>query len=125
MLDFKIDTKEKFVEIQPLITQMTANMAELLVQKVKLLSAHKPHHVIINMHAVQDMEPASMHILAACKDYMYTHNYSLVTCLLQPNVDNMVTDAGMEEALNITPTLSEAWDIVQMDEIEREFGEEG
>ncbi len=34
---------------------------------------------------------------------------------------NFSTSTALLEMMNVTPTQSEAWDIVQMEEIEREF----
>jgi hypothetical protein len=44
-------------------------------------------------------------------------------CELQPDVKNQFQHSGLLEKLNYTPTESEAMDMVQMEEIEREFGE--
>jgi Trp operon repressor len=40
---------------------------------------------------------------------------------LQPSVENALDKEELLELLNSTPTESEAWDIVQMEEIEREL----
>ena len=48
-------------------------------------------------------------------------NNSFVICSLQPGVEKMLDKAGLLEIMNVTPTESEAWDIVQMEEIEREL----
>jgi hypothetical protein len=40
---------------------------------------------------------------------------------LQPGVEAALKEAGVYEMMNITPTESEAWDILQMEEIEREL----
>jgi len=40
-------------------------------------------------------------------------------------VEDYLEAEGILELMNVTPTESEAWDIVQMEEIERDlFGEE-
>jgi hypothetical protein len=40
---------------------------------------------------------------------------------LQPAVEEKLDQLELLEILNVTPTESEAWDIVQMEEIEREL----
>ena len=42
-------------------------------------------------------------------------------CGLQPATEQFLDDKGVLEMLNVTPSESEAWDIVQMEEIEREL----
>ena len=51
----------------------------------------------------------------------YEQNRSFVICELQPSVENALDKEELLELLNSTPTESEAWDIVQMEEIEREL----
>ena len=50
----------------------------------------------------------------------------MVICELQPAVEEQLDKLELLEFLNVTPTESEAWDIVQMELIEREIlgGEE-
>jgi hypothetical protein len=42
-------------------------------------------------------------------------------CCLSSNIENAFDSLGLFEVLNLTPTLSEASDIVMMEEIEREL----
>ena len=51
----------------------------------------------------------------------YENNNSFVICEIQPAVSHKLETLELSEVLNITPTESEAWDIVQMEEIEREL----
>ena len=49
---------------------------------------------------------------------------NLSPCCMQPAVEEWLDAQGLLEIMNVTPTESEAWDIVQMEEIEREFLDE-
>ena len=42
-------------------------------------------------------------------------------CELQKQVEKQLDEWGLLELMNVVPTESEAWDIVQMEEIEREL----
>ena len=44
-----------------------------------------------------------------------------MVCELQEPVEKMLDERELLEVMNSTPTESEAWDIVQMEEIEREL----
>ena len=44
---------------------------------------------------------------------------------MQKSVEKFLEQNNLLEMLNVTPTQSEAWDIVQMEELEREFLSEG
>jgi hypothetical protein len=51
----------------------------------------------------------------------YENNSSFVVCEMQKAVENFLDSVNLLELMNSTPTESEAMDIVQMEEIEREF----
>jgi hypothetical protein len=44
-----------------------------------------------------------------------------VICELQKPVEDFLDKVELIELMNVTPTESEAWDIVQMEDIEREL----
>jgi anti-anti-sigma regulatory factor len=120
-MNFKIDTKEKFSVLQPEIEHLTAIMAGELCNKVLSLSNSQPFNVIIDFKQINQLEKEAAKVMANCRMKMYENNHSFVVCNVQKNVYDAIVAWELEEVINITPTESEAWDIVQMDEIEREF----
>ncbi len=117
----KIDTKEKFHVITIEEVDLPANMTEDL-QKLLLSFVDKaPRNVIINFKNVQQIDELTANTLATIQQTFYDSNCSLVICNLQPGVETFLDDKELLEIMNITPTESEAWDIVQMEEIEREL----
>ncbi len=120
-MNFKIDTKEKFSVLEPEIEHLTAIMAGELCNKVLSLSNSQPFNVIIDFKQINQLEKDAAEVMANCRMKMYENNHSFVVCNVQKNVYDAIITWELEEVINITPTESEAWDIVQMDEIEREF----
>jgi hypothetical protein len=51
----------------------------------------------------------------------YDNNTSFVLCCLSDDLQNGLDSTEFGEVMNLTPTETEAWDIVQMEEIEREL----
>jgi len=47
-----------------------------------------------------------------------------VICELQPKDEDIINNTQLLEMMNMTPSESEAWDIIQMEEIERELLDE-
>jgi len=117
----KTDTKEKFTVIQPVETFLSANMTEeLTIMLLPYLQKDIPH-IVLKMTDVEDMEQRSGEILASLQQKFYESDCSFVICALHPNIEEKLDKADLLEFLNVTPTESEAWDIVQMEEIEREL----
>jgi len=120
-MDVKIDTKEKFTVITPEQAQISANMTAGL-QELLLSYLNKDiPHVILNLKQVADMDEMAVNLLADIHTQFYENNASFIVCELQKGIEKLLNDKDILDFLNVTPTESEAWDIVQMEEIEREL----
>lgn len=125
-MNVKTDTKEKFTVITPEAAQLSVNMTDEL--KVLLLPYLQKdiRNVILKMGAVEQMDEAAGEMIASIQQEFYEKGASFVICELQGAVEEALDKQELLELMNVTPTESEAWDIVQMEEIERELlgGEE-
>ena len=120
-MQYKIDTKEKFTVITPQISELTANMTvELSNLLLPYLQKDIPH-IILKLTAILDLEEEVANLLVEVQQQFYENNCSFVICDLQTSVSKKLDELEILELLNVTPTESEAWDIVQMEEIEREL----
>jgi anti-anti-sigma regulatory factor len=75
----------------------------------------------LNLQQVQNSCIAINDTLANMQQTFYENNCSFLICNLQPAVEALLDEQELLEVMNVTPTESEAWDIVQMEEIEREI----
>lgn len=125
-MNVKIDTKEKFCVITPQDAQLTANMTDDFEQMLLAQLKSDVKNVVLNLEAVANLDPAVAEMLMQCQQHFYEQMQSFVLCSLLPDVEAQLEQAGLLELMNTTPTESEAWDVVQMEEIERELmdGEE-
>ena len=119
-MNVKTDTKEKFSVLTPEIAFISANMTEDIAKLAGYAALDNPH-LVINMKNVLDIAPEAAKKLAEVQQDAYEQDHSFVICELQPRVEKVFDDAELTDIMNITPTESEAWDIVQMEEIEREL----
>ena len=117
----KIDTKEKFYVITLMEPIFTANIAADLSQLVTKFLQQQISNVVLKIGDVQNIEDKAAEELAHLQQVFYEHNSSFVICDLQPIIEQRLDELELLEEMNITPSESEAWDIVQMEEIEREF----
>lgn len=120
-MKIKIDTKEKFKVICPEEPELSANMTEELKRIFEVCLTDYPHNVIMNLGAVTVIREEIAVLLADTQQNFYENQYSFVLCELKDEVEKALDAIGILEVLNTTPTESEAWDIVQMEEIEREL----
>jgi anti-anti-sigma regulatory factor len=124
-MSVKTDTKEKFTVITPNEAVLTVNMAEELDKLLLPYLQKDIPHIVLNMQNVTETETGAEEKVALLQHKFYEKHYSFVICCLQQAVEERFDEMELLEMMNCTPTESEAWDIVQMEEIERElFGDE-
>lgn len=120
-MNVKTDTKEKFTVITPLEREISANMADKLADILLSYPERQPPHLVLNLEKTESIADEAVSRIAAAAARFRERDLSFVTCCLQKQPLSAVQELELEEILNITPTESEAWDILQMEEIEREL----
>ena len=123
-MNVKINTKERFIVLIPEEANISANMTEDITKLAKFVQPGLPH-LVINMKEVIGIAPEAAHRLASLQQEFYERNNSFVICEMQKEVQDIFDSEELTDTMNITPTESEASDIVQLEEIERElFGDD-
>jgi len=117
----KLDTKDKFLVVLPEESTISANMAEILIEILISNSKKNPPHIILNMQHVRELDPAAAIKLSEVYGLFLEKGLSMVICCVDKQIMAALDELELTDILNITPTESEAWDIVQMEEIEREL----
>ena len=73
---------------------------------------------------IETMDNAAAENLVQLQQKFYEEKASFVFCELQKAIEKFLDDNELLEAMNVAPTESEAADIVQMEEMEREMFDE-
>jgi anti-anti-sigma factor len=120
----KIDTKEKFHVVTPQEHTLSVNMTDELNHLLLSCLEKDVKNVILNMTEVTEMDETVAEMLLNSQQMFYDQKVSFVICGLKPDLENWLDTKEILELMNVTPTESEAWDIVQMEEIEREMFED-
>ena len=120
-MEVKIDTKEKFHVITLSQPQLSASMTEEVSNCLLPFLQSDIKNIVLNLKELQSIDNNSAENLVKVQQKFYENNASLVICELQPQVEEFLDKDQLLEMMNITPTESEAWDVIQMEEIEREL----
>jgi hypothetical protein len=70
---------------------------------------------------VQQIDDEVLDLIVEQQQSFYQENFSFVICCLNAEIIAKLEEKEYLDTMNITPSESEAWDIVQMEEIEREL----
>lgn len=120
-MQVKIDTRQKFHAITIIEPLLSANMTAELDECLLPFLQNDVKNIILIVKDINEVDDAAGEYLLKLQQTFYEQGASFVICELQPAVEESLEKAGILELMNITPTESEAWDIVQMEEIEREL----
>ena len=120
-MEVKIDTKEKFHVITLSQPELSATMTEELSDRLLSFLQSDIKNIVLNLKELQSIDNISAENLVKVQQKFYETSASFVICEVQPSVEDFLDKDQLLEMMNITPTESEAWDIIQMEEIEREL----
>ncbi|MBA4167836.1 MAG: STAS domain-containing protein [Chitinophagaceae bacterium] len=118
----KIDTKEKMHVITIHEPDIAANMTEKMDKALTALLDQNVKNVVINMQDIKKLDNAAAACFIKLQHLFNERQASFVVCNLQSGVKELLASRDLLGQLNITHTESEAMDIVQMEELEREIG---
>jgi len=120
-MQVKINTREKIhaitIEESILAANMTAELEKCLLPILKT----DENTVVLILKDIQNVEDAAAECLVRIQQEFYDAGTSFVICELTPEVEKTLENNGLLELMNVTPTESEAYDIVRMEEVEREL----
>jgi anti-anti-sigma regulatory factor len=117
----KIDTKEKFTVITPEEPHLTANLSAQLRQICEERLQSMPKSAVLNLQLVQNLDEEAATCITNIQQGFYDQSASFVVCGMHETIEQKFDELELLDYLNYTPTESEAWDIVQMEEVEREL----
>ncbi|ANE52851.1 STAS domain-containing protein [Flavisolibacter tropicus] len=120
-MEVKTDTKERFHVISVESEHLSANMTEDLCKQLATYLQQDIKNVVLKLNSVNTMDEAGAEHLVKTQQQFYDAGASFVICELTANMEQFLDQKNLLELMNTTPTESEAWDIVQMEEIEREL----
>lgn len=120
-MQVKTDTKERFHAITVLEPALTATMTDELGDCLLPILQNDVKNLVLILKETVSIDIAAAEKLVKIQQQFYENGASFVICELQKQVEDFLDQQELLELMNVTPTESEAWDIVQMEEIERDL----
>lgn len=120
-MKFKIDTKEKFTVVTPIEPYFSDIVAAELGSNFNNILQKEVKNTILNLSNITIIDKVFYDGITQWQRRFYEANASFVICEMTPKIVAVFDSLKLTDVLNITPTESEAWDIVQMEEIERDL----
>lgn len=119
-MEFKIDTKEKILVVQPQITELNANLSARFTTEVNNLTDLRGRNLILDMALVQKADEKGLEAILTVYHQQYDSGMSCALTGLNSSLTNQIKAAD-ETVYNLAPTMLEAIDLVMMEDLEREL----
>lgn len=121
-MSFKIDTKDNYVLISPENSEINVNMAEEVRQIIETHKTTDINNFILDVSNCTTFDVLSNTHWLDLHEHTYNELLgSLVFTQLTDEVNQKMKQERLHLSLNITPTLIEAIDIINMEILEREL----
>ncbi|SHL96143.1 STAS domain-containing protein [Chitinophaga sp. CF418] len=119
-MEFKIDTKEKILVVQPQITTLDANLSARFTKEVSELPDLEGRNLILDMALVENADDTGLKAILTVYHQQYDTGMSCALTGLNSTLTNAIKAAD-ETVYNLAPTMLEAIDLVMMEDLEREL----
>ena len=124
-MEFKIDTKDTFCTIMPVIDKISAKLTGALAEKCEELRQSGRNNFIIDLKHCKEIDKTAIKELIALHEDSYARNESLVFTGANKEIIMSLKEDESDLLINIAPRMEEAIDIISMEILERDlFGEE-
>jgi anti-anti-sigma factor len=124
-MEFKIDTKDSFIIVTPVIDEINAKMADDIAEKCSEIRQSGSCNIILDLNQCQKLDTGALMTFMTMHQESYSSEQSLVFTGTSAHVMNVIKSEEADLVLNIAPTMKEAVDIISMEILERElFNEE-
>jgi anti-anti-sigma regulatory factor len=120
-MEFKIDTRDTYTLLTPSAPHLDANMAAALQEKLHTLADEGQTAFVIDLMNATSADGAAFEVFVSQHEEAYEANRSLVFTGVVDGLLQQMKQERVHLTLNLTPTLEEAVDIVNMEALEREL----
>lgn len=123
-MEFKIDTKETFAIISPIVALLNEHNVQELAQKCDDVRQNGSVNIIVSLSQVPQMDATVPSILEELHHMSYNNEESLVFTEYTSDVLKVMKQSESDLILNIAPRMQEAIDIISMEILERDLWDE-
>ncbi len=120
-MNFTSSHKDKLVVVTSSVEKLDAICAPDLKTEVTLLNKANNKNIIVDLSFTKYIDSSGLTALLVSHRLCKEANGSFVVCGLQETVKKLISISQLDSVFKITPTLSEAIDLVYMEELEREI----
>lgn len=120
-MKFEIDNKEKVSVVATRVEKLDALNAPELKSEFVVLNKSGVKNIVLDMSTTRYCDSSGLSAVLVANRLCRENNGSFVLCGLQDTVKKLISISQLDSVLKITPTVTEAIDLVYMEEVERDL----
>ncbi len=123
-MNFEIDKKDNYAVVKVKVEKLDSQISPSLKSELVVLNADEFKNIIIDLEETRYCDSSGLSAILVANRLCKNSGGSFVLCGLQRSVAKLISISQLDTILNITPTLQEATDLLAMESIEKDLGEE-
>ena len=123
-MKFEVDKHDKYVLLKPLDTELNSENAPKLKSELILINTEGINNIILDLSNIQEADESGVSALLAANRLCKNSEGTFVLTCVHSEIQKLFGLFTTENYLNLVPTVSEAIDLVFMEEIERDLRRE-
>jgi anti-anti-sigma factor len=120
-MSFEIEKKEKYTLIRSKVDKLDSTVSPLLKSELVLINNDGIRNVIMDLSDTRYCDSSGLSAILVGNRLCKNANGSFIVCNLQDSVKKLITISQLDTILNITPSFTEAEDLLFMEEVERDL----
>jgi anti-sigma B factor antagonist len=120
-MKFEIDNRDKVVVVSTKVEKLDSLVSPELKSELVMVNKNGHKNIVLDMTETRYCDSSGLSAVLVANRLCRDAGGSFVLCGLQDPVSKLITISQLDSVLKITPTVSEAVDLVYMDEVERDI----
>ena len=123
-MKFEVENKEKYSRVSSKLEKLDAVHAPELKSELVQLNKNGVKNIIIDLKGTRYCDSSGLSAILVANRLCKGENGIFILTGLEPAVAKLVTISQLDTVLNITHTLSEAEDLMIIEQVSRDLGAE-
>lgn len=123
-MNFEIDKKGNYAVVRVIAEKLDSQISPSLKSELVVLNADEFKNIIIDLEYTRYCDSSGLSAILVANRLCKNSGGSFILCNLQRSVSKLISISQLDTILSITPTLQEATDLLAMETIEKNLGEE-
>jgi anti-anti-sigma factor len=123
-MNFEIDKKDNYAVVKVKVEKLDSQISPALKSELVVLNADEFKNIVIDLEDTRYCDSSGLSAILVANRLCKNAGGLFVLCGLQRSVSKLISISQLDTILTITPTLTEATDLLAMEFLEKDLGDE-